>query len=48
MENGAVGPPEVLLERPKMLLKVCVVKDPRRLRAAGSEGLLSLLAMLMD
>lgn len=36
--NGAVGPPEVLLDRPKMLLKVWVVKEPRRLRVAESVG----------
>jgi hypothetical protein len=36
--NGAVGPPEVLLDRPKMLLKVWVVKEPRRLRVGASLG----------
>jgi len=36
--NGAVGPPEVLLDRPKILVKVWVVKEPRRLRVATSFG----------
>ena len=38
--NGEVGP-DVLLDRPKMLLKVWVVKEPRRARM--SVGVLSLL-----
>ena len=43
--KGPVGAPDVLLERPKMLLKVCVVKEPRRgLWADSLGGLLSLLA----
>lgn len=36
--NGAVGPPEVLLDRPKMLLKVWLVNEPRRLWVAASLG----------
>lgn len=36
--NGAVGPPEVLLDRPKILLKVWVVKEPRLLRVGASVG----------
>lgn len=47
--NGAVGLPAMLFDRPKMLLKVWVVKEPRRARVAGSVGMLSLLlAMLKD
>lgn len=43
--NGAVGAPDVLLDRPKMLLNVWEVKEPRRgLDADSSGGLLSLLA----
>lgn len=46
--NGAVGAPDVLFDRPKMLLKVWVVKEPRRARVEGSDGeLLSLFDMLM-
>ncbi len=40
--KGAVGPPDVLLDRPKMLLKVWVVKEPRRGLAGSLGGLLSL------
>ena len=46
---GPLGPPDVLFDRPKMLLKVWVVKEPRRaLVAASGEGLSLLLAMLAD
>jgi len=48
--NGAVGAPEVLFDRPKILLKVWVVKEPRRGREADSLGGLLfslLLAMLV-
>lgn len=38
---------EVLLERPKMLLKVWVVKEPRRGRAEESEGMLLSLLLVM-
>jgi hypothetical protein len=42
--NGAVGAPDVLLDRPKMLLNVWEVKEPRRgLDADSLGGLLSLL-----
>lgn len=44
--NGAVGAPDVLLERLKMLLKVCWVKDPRRGRAEPSEEGLSVVDIL--
>jgi hypothetical protein len=40
--NGEVGPPDVLLDRPKMLLKVWVVKEPRRAWVSVG-GVLSLL-----
>jgi len=46
--NGAVGAPEVLLDLPNMLLKVWVVKEPRRARVGGSLGLFSLLDMLFE
>lgn len=39
--NGAVGLVEVLFDRPKMLLKVCVVKEPLRARVAGLVEVLS-------
>jgi len=45
--NGAVGAPEVELDRPKMLLKAWVVKEPRRARVEDSGGLFSLFDMLM-
>jgi len=34
--NGAVGAPAVLLDRVKMELNVCVVKEPRRARPEES------------
>jgi hypothetical protein len=43
--KGAVGAPDVLLDRPKMLLNVWEVNEPRRGLDEGSlGGLLSLLA----
>jgi hypothetical protein len=44
--NGAVGAPDVLLERPKMLLNVCDVNEPRR--GLGEESLGGLLSLLAD
>jgi len=44
--NGDVGLPEVLFDRPKMLLKVCVVNEPRR--ALPSLASLSLLLDILD
>jgi hypothetical protein len=41
--KGAVGAPDELLDRPKMLLKVWVVNEPRRGFADSLGGLLSLL-----
>ncbi len=41
--KGAVGAPDVLLDRPKMLLKVWVVKEPRRGFADSFGGVVSLL-----
>lgn len=46
--NGAVGAPDVVLDRPKMLLKVWVVKEPRRARVEVSELGFSLLDMMAD
>jgi hypothetical protein len=45
--KGAVGAPDVLFDRPKMLLKVWVVKEPRRARGEESGEVFSLLDMLM-
>jgi len=45
--KGAVGAPDVLFDRPKMLLKVWVVKEPRRGRGEESGEVFSLLDMLM-
>ena len=44
--KGAVGAPDVLLDRPKMLVKVWVVKEPRR-GFGDSFGEFSLLADMM-
>jgi hypothetical protein len=44
--KGPVGAPDVLLERPNMLLKVCVVKEPRRGRPETSLGLDSLFDIM--
>jgi hypothetical protein len=44
--KGAVGAPEVLLERPKMLLNVWLVKLPRR--GLGGESVGGLLSLLVD
>jgi len=41
-----IGPPEVLLDRPKMLLKVWVVKEPRRARGSEEPKLSLLLDMV--
>lgn len=46
--KGAVGPPEVLLERAKRLLKVVEVIEPRRGRLAPSFGGLLLLPLALD
>ncbi len=47
--NGVAGLPVTLLERPKMLLKVCVVNEPRRAPGAEEEGEeLSLFDMVED
>lgn len=44
--KGAVGAPEVLLERPNILLNVCVVKEPRRALPEMSLGLDSLFDIM--
>lgn len=44
--KGAVGAPDVLLDRPNMLLKVCVVKEPRRARLEESVDMISLFDIL--
>jgi hypothetical protein len=44
--KGAVGAPDVLLERPKMLLNVWLVKLPRR--GLGGESVGGLLSLLAD
>ena len=36
--KGAVGPPEMLLDRPKRLVRVWVVMEPRRGRLRPSVG----------
>jgi hypothetical protein len=46
--NGAVGAPEVLFDRPNMLLKVWEVKEPRRGPAEASLGGLLLPLVLVD
>jgi len=46
--KGAVGPPDVLFDRPNMLLKVWLVKEPRRARVEVSELEVSLLDMVAD
>jgi len=44
--KGAVGAPDVLLDRPKMLLKVWEVKEP--LRVLADESLGGLLSLGVD
>jgi hypothetical protein len=45
--KGAVGAPDVLLDRPKMLVKVWVVKEPRRGFGDSFGELFSVLADMM-
>jgi hypothetical protein len=45
--KGAVGAPDVLLDRPKILVKVWVVKEPRRGFGDSFGELFSVLADMM-